>query len=248
MRTPWGLEGRRVEVRVKEEKERAVAEERTATQDERAEKALRLGLYVITAVDAASGRGHLDVVRAALAGGADAVQLRDKEATGRELYSLALRIGEMVRAYGGTLFLVNDRVDVALAAGAHGVHLGQEDLPVGEARKMMGAKAVLGVSAGSVEEAVAAEREGADYLGVGPVFPTPSKPDAGRPLGLEGLRAVRGAVRIPLVAIGGINEDNLEGVFEAGADGIAVISAVVSAPDMEKAVRRLRRAVDACRG
>jgi thiamine-phosphate pyrophosphorylase len=98
-----------------------------------------------------------------------------------------------------------------------------------------------------VEEARAAEEEGADYLGVGPIFPTPSKPDAGEPLGLEGLRAIRRVVNIPLVAIGGINEENLEEVFEAGADGVAVISAVASAPDLEEAVRRLRRAVDSFR-
>ncbi len=203
---------------------------------------------MITAADAGGGWGHLDVVRAALAGGADAVQLRDKEVGGAELYRLALEALELVRGSGGgRLFLVNDRVDVALAAGADGVHLGQEDLPASAARRILGAGAVLGVSASSVEEALAAEREGADYLGVGPVFPTPSKPDAGGPLGLEGLRAIRNAVGLPLVAIGGINEDNLEEVFAAGADGIAVISAVTSARDMEEAVRRLRRAVDACR-
>lgn len=212
-------------------------------------RALQLGLYVITAVDPERGRDHLDVVRAALAGGADALQLREKEAPGRELYRLALRVRELVREQGGeTLFLVNDRVDVALAAGADGVHLGQEDLPATAARDILGPGAVLGISAGSVEEAVAAEREGADYLGVGPVFPTPSKPDAGEPMGLGGLRAVRRAVRIPIVAIGGINEENLEGVLEAGAEGIAVISAVTAAADMEEAVRRLRRALDAFRG
>jgi len=207
-----------------------------------------LGLYVITTAQTAGGEGHLDVVRAALAGGADAVQLRDKEAGGGELYRVALEALKLMRKGGGSpLFLVNDRVDVALAAGADGVHLGQEDLPASAARRILGEGAVLGVSAGSVEEARAAEEEGADYLGVGPIFPTPSKPDAGEPLGLEGLRAIRRVVNIPLVAIGGINEENLEEVFEAGADGVAVISAVASAPDLEEAVRRLRRAVDSFR-
>lgn len=207
-----------------------------------------MGLYVITTAQTAGGEGHLDVVRAALAGGADAVQLRDKEAGGGELYRVALEALKLMRKGGGSpLFLVNDRVDVALAAGADGVHLGQEDLPASAARRILGEGAVLGVSAGSVEEARAAEEEGADYLGVGPIFPTPSKPDAGEPLGLEGLRAIRRVVNIPLVAIGGINEENLEEVFEAGADGVAVISAVASAPDLEEAVRRLRRAVDSFR-
>jgi len=211
-------------------------------------RGLELGLYVITTAQTAAGGGHLDVVRAALAGGADAVQLRDKEAGGGELYRVALEALKLMRKGGGSpLFLVNDRVDVALAAGADGVHLGQEDLPASAARRILGEGAVLGVSAGSVEEARAAEEEGADYLGVGPIFPTPSKPDAGEPLGLEGLRAIRRVVNIPLVAIGGINEENLEEVFEAGADGVAVISAVASAPDLEEAVRRLRRAVDSFR-
>jgi len=211
-------------------------------------RGLELGLYVITTAQTAGGGGHLDVVRAALAGGADAVQLRDKEAGGGELYRVALEALKLMRKGGGSpLFLVNDRVDVALAAGADGVHLGQEDLPASAARRILGEGAVLGVSAGSVEEARAAEEEGADYLGVGPIFPTPSKPDAGEPLGLEGLRAIRRVVNIPLVAIGGINEENLEEVFEAGADGVAVISAVASAPDLEEAVRRLRRAVDSFR-
>lgn len=209
---------------------------------------LQLGLYVITSDYRSAGRGHLDVARAALAGGADALQLRDKALGGRELLRLAVEIRRMVKESGsGCLFLVNDRVDVTLASRAHGVHLGQEDLPAAAARELLGPALVLGVSAGTVEEALKAEREGADYLGVGPVFPTPSKPDAGEPIGLEGLRAIRRAVGLPLVAIGGINEGNLEKVFEAGADGVAVISAVSSAADMEEAVLRLRRAVDACR-
>ncbi len=209
---------------------------------------LRLGLYVITSDDRVAGRGHLDVARAALAGGADALQLRDKTLGGKELLRLAVEMRRLVEESGsGCLFLVNDRVDVALSSRAHGVHLGQEDLPAAAAREILGPDMVLGLSAGTVEEALIAEREGADYLGVGPVFPTPSKPDAGEPIGLDGLRAIRRAVNLPLVAIGGINEENLRAVFEAGADGVAVISAVSSAVDMEEAVRRLRRAVDACR-
>lgn len=211
-------------------------------------KELRLSLYVITIADMSAGRGHLDVARAALAGGADALQLRDKEAGGGELFRLAVEMRELVEESGtGCLFLVNDRVDVALASRADGVHLGQEDLPAGAARKLLGPGPVLGISAETVEQAVRAVEEGADYLGVGPVFSTPSKPDAGEPIGLEGLRSVRRAVDLPLVAVGGINEENLETVLEAGADGIAVISAVASARDMESAVRRLRRAIDACR-
>lgn len=208
---------------------------------------LRLGLYVITWCDPGMRRGHLDVARAAVEGGADAVQLRDKEAGGRELLGLAREIRALVEKEGsGCLFFVDDRIDVARAAGAHGAHLGQEDLPASAARSLLGEEMLLGISATSVEEALEAEAAGADYLGVGPVFETPSKADAVAPIGLEGLRRIREAVRLPLVAIGGIGEESLPEVFEAGADGIAVISAVAGAEDMLEAVRRLRRAVDAC--
>ncbi len=203
------------------------------------------GLYVITFRGAREGRGHLEMAEAALAGGAKAVQLRDKELPGRELLELALRIRSLIDLRRpGTLFLVNDRVDVAAAAGADGVHLGQEDLPCKEARRILGPEAVIGVSASTPEEARRAEKEGADYLGVGPIFPTPSKGDAAPPLGLEGLAEVRRLTRLPLVAIGGITEENVREVMRAGADGIAVISAVYAAPDMEEAARRLTRLVD----
>lgn len=209
---------------------------------------LHLRLYVITLADAGRGIGHLDVVRAALAGGADALQLRDKGMEGGDLFRLAVEMREAVDASGADcLFLVNDRADVAVAAGADGVHLGQEDLPAGAARALVGAEMILGVSVGTVEEAVKAREAGADYLGVGPIFPTPSKPDAGKPIGLEGLRGIREEVDLPLVAIGGIDAERVEAVLEAGADGVAVISAVAYARDMEAAVRRLRRAVDSFR-
>ncbi len=211
-------------------------------------KALNLGLYVVTCCDPTRGVGHLDMVRAALEGGADAVQLRDKYAGGGELLSLAEEAMLLVREWSGKcLFLVNDRVDVAMASGAHGAHLGQEDLPARAARRLMGRKKILGVSAGTVEEALSARDEGADYLGVGPVFATPSKPDAGTPIGIEGLRRIREAVDLPIVAIGGIDVANAGRVLEAGADGIAVISAVSAARDMLEAVKRLRMVVDAHR-
>ena len=211
-------------------------------------KDLRLGLYIVTMADPNRGRGHLDVARAALEGGADALQLRDKELGGREMHRLAVAMRELVeREASGCLFLVNDRVDVAIASGAHGVHLGQEDLPASQARPMVGEDMILGISATTPGEAVQAQEDGADYLGVGPVFATPSKLDAVPPIGEDGLREIVGVAEVPVVAIGGINEDNARQVLEAGADGIAAISAVTSAWDMLEAVRRLRRAVDACR-
>jgi len=207
----------------------------------------RLGLYIITYTDALPGRGHLEVAEAALEGGADAIQLRVKELGGREMHELASRIGVMARGSGGgCLFFVNDRVDVAMAARADGVHLGQEDLALEAARSLVGTDMIVGISATVVEEAKAAEAGGADYLGVGPVFATPSKADAVAPIGLDGLKRIRDAVELPIVAIGGIGEDNAKQVLEAGADGIAVISAVTAAADMTEAVRGLHRLVDEC--
>ncbi len=203
---------------------------------------LDLRVYVITD-RSFRGRSHQEVAEAALAGGATVLQLRDKEATGRQLLLLARQLVERARR-AGVPVLVNDRVDVALAAGADGAHVGDEDLPVAEARRLLGSGRILGASAGTVEDAVRAEREGADYLGVGPVFPTGTKPDAGAAIGLEGLRRIAGAVRIPVVGIGGITAENAAAVVGAGAAGVAVISAVAAADDMVQATRRLREAVD----
>jgi len=211
-----------------------------------AARGLELGLYIITYALPEPGRGHLDVARAAIEGGADALQLRDKEMGGREMYDLCMRIRELLQKSGaGCTFLVNDRVDVAVAAHADGVHLGQDDLPATSARPLIAGDMVMGISATTPEEAQRAQAEGADYLGVGPVFPTPSKPDAVPPIGMGGLVEIREAVEVPIVAIGGIDEENAREVLEAGADGIAVISAVSGAEDMLEAVRGLRRAVDA---
>ena len=203
------------------------------------------GLYVITCRGLKGGRGHLEVAEAALAGGAAALQLRDKELPGRELLQLALRMRALIsERRPGTLLIVNDRVDVAAAAGADGVHLGQEDLPVKEARRILGPRALIGLSVTDLEEARRARGESVDYLGVGPIFPTPSKDDAAPPMGLEGLAAVRRETSLPLVAVGGITEDNARAVLRAGADGIAVISAVCGAPDMAEAARRLAALVE----
>lgn len=205
-------------------------------------RALDLRVYVITD-RSFRGRSHEEVAHAALAGGATFLQLRDKHATARQLVAWARRLRELACAVGVPL-VVNDRVDVALAAEADGAHVGEEDLPVADARRLLGPQRVVGASAGTVEEAVRAERDGADYLGVGPVFPTATKPDAGEAIGLEGLRRIVRAVRIPVVAIGGITADNAADVIHAGAAGVAVISAVAGAEDMVEATRRLRRCVD----
>ena len=201
-------------------------------------------LYVIT--DRRWGKSHLEVARAAIEGGATAIQLRDKEATTRELIEAGLALRELTRERG-VAFIVNDRVDVALAVEADGVHVGQDDMPAKLARKLVGPDKIVGVSASTVEEALQAETDGADYISASPVFSTPTKPDAAPPTGLEGLRAIVEAVRIPVVAIGGINESNVEEVIRAGAAGVAVISAVVGAPDIAAAARRLRQRIEKTR-
>jgi thiamine-phosphate pyrophosphorylase len=192
---------------------------------------------VVTDQALSNGVGHLEVARLVVAGGADVVQLRDKSLTSRELYELAVRMKEVVQGAGKAL-IVNDRLDIALAAGADGVHLGQDDLPVGAARAIA-PSLVIGASIGSVDEAIRAEREGADYVAVSPVYTTPSKADAGPGRGLAMVNEVSRSVDVPVIAIGGIGRSNAAAVIDAGADGVAVISAVVSQPDMVGATREL---------
>lgn len=201
-------------------------------------------VYVVTDSHHARGRSHREIAEAAISGGATAVQLRMKEEPARVALDAAREIARLCRAVG-VVFIVNDRVDVALIAGADGVHIGQDDLPVPEVRALMGPRALIGVSAATIEEAVAAEDQGADYLGVGSIYATATKPDAGPAVGLARLREIRRAVRLPLVGIGGITPDNAAQVILAGASGVAVITAVTSADDMVAAVRRIRGEVDA---
>ncbi|MDR5709521.1 MAG: thiamine phosphate synthase [Armatimonadota bacterium] len=203
---------------------------------------LDLRLYVITDATRWS-RTHEEVAAAALQGGATVLQFREKRATTRALYETARRLQELCRACG-VPFIVNDRLDIALAVDADGVHLGSEDLPVAVARRILGPHRIVGASAGSVEEALRAEEEGASYLGVGSVYVTGTKPDAGAPIGPDGLVKIVRAVRIPVVGIGGITLDRVPEVIQAGAAGVAVISAVAAAADMVEATRALRRAVD----
>jgi thiamine-phosphate pyrophosphorylase len=201
-----------------------------------------LALYVIPDRKMGKGRDLLTQARSALAGGATAIQLRDKELPGRDLYELAVRMKALCSEYGA-LFIVNDRLDVALAADCDGVHLGQEDLPVSAARRIVPPGFIIGASAHTPEEALKAERDGADYLGAGAVYPTGSKGDA-HTIGIEGFRRVVKSTKLPVVAIGGIDAKNTREVIAEGACGISVISAVVSQEDIEAAARSLRRTVD----
>lgn len=198
-------------------------------------------LYVVTDAGLSRGRSHRAVIEAAIVGGATVVQYREKHASTRQMIVEVQELRELTRRAGVPL-IVNDRVDVALAVDADGVHVGQDDMPVALARQLIGNK-LLGVSAHSLSEALQAVRDGADYLGVGPIFATTTKPDAASPIGLDGLRAIRQHVSIPIVAIGGINQANAADVMRAGADGVAVVSAVVSADDVTAAARQLRALV-----
>lgn len=203
----------------------------------------RLRLIVITDPDCGAGREIVDVARAALRGGAPALQLRGKDQPAREQAALARALLAETRAAGALLF-VNDRLDVALAAGADGVHLGQDDLPLEAARRIVSPGFLIGISTETAALARAAERGGADYVGVGPVYATGSKADAGEAVGCARIAEVAAAASIPVVGIGGIGADNAAEVVRAGAAGVAVISAVMQAADPERAVRDLLRAAD----
>ncbi len=196
------------------------------------------GLYVITDAGLSRGRSHAEVLREAIAGGASVVQLRDKGLTTRELVSEGQKLRSLTREMGA-LLIVNDRIDVALAVEADGVHVGPDDMPVALARELVGPHKILGASAGTVAEAREAQAEGADYLGVGSVYPTRTKADAGEPIGPDGLAHIVASVSIPVVGIGGINETDVAEVLAAGAEGVAIISAVVAADDVWAATRRL---------
>lgn len=199
-------------------------------------------LYVITDAGLSRGRPIPLVVEEAIAGGATCVQLREKEATTRELYNLAVKLRQLLRDKGVT-FIVNDRVDIAIAASADGVHLGEDDLPPEVARRILPSHMLLGFSPEGVEQAVRAQDAGVDYLGIGAVYGTGTKPDAGKAIGIEGLARVCRAVKIPVVGIGGITAENAREVIRAGAVGVAVVSSVVSAPHIPAAARKIAREV-----
>lgn len=202
-------------------------------------KSFDLRLYLVTGESClAPGYTLVQAVEDALQAGVTLVQYREKKAGGKEMLDTAKKLAELCHQYGASL-IVNDRLDIALLSGADGVHLGQSDLPAAEARKLAGEGFIIGVTAHNVAEARDAEASGADYLGCGAVFTTHTKQDT-VPLGLAGLRAIREAVHIPLVGIAGITSENYRQVLAAGADGVAVVSAIMGAEDIRGAVRSFR--------
>ncbi len=198
-----------------------------------------LSLYLIVGL---TGLRHdlLTLAEAAVAGGATVVQLREKHAPVRDIVAAGRALKTRLRVP----LIVNDRIDVAFAIGADGVHLGQDDLPAEQARQILGDDTLIGLSAGDLVEAARVDPDLVDYVGVGPAYPTGSKADAGAAIGPEGIARLRGALPIPLVAIGGIDETNAAAVMATGVNGIAVISAICGADDPALAARRLRDIVD----
>ncbi|HZK18525.1 MAG TPA: thiamine phosphate synthase, partial [Clostridia bacterium] len=200
-------------------------------------------LYVILGDDGTLGDKNIIAVAAeAIEGGAGAIQMRIKNGGTRDLLQIGHKLRELTTSKGVT-FIVNDRPDIALAVNADGVHLGQDDLPAGVARNIIGTGKIIGISTHSREQALEAIKDGADYIGVGPVFGTRTKAGAGSPVGTELLRVVSSEIHIPIVAIGGINADNVVNVLEAGVTKCAVISAVAAAQDVVSATKRIKSAI-----
>jgi thiamine-phosphate pyrophosphorylase len=208
-------------------------------------KKIDLRVYVITAELPRLGRTHEDVARAAVAGGGTVLQFRDKFMGDAVFLATADRVRSTTAA-GGVPYIINDRVGIAIAAGADGVHVGRGDAAPRQIRNLLPPDMILGISATDYDEALEMSFCGADYLGVGPVFPTGSKPDAAPPIGPSELARICRDVRLPVVAIGGIHAKNLRQVIEAGAAGAAVVAAVAEAPDMQASVAELRSIWEKC--
>ena len=201
------------------------------------------GVYLVTDRGLCRNRSLQDIVLQAVQGGAAYVQLREKDLSTRDFVEEAIAVKKLLLPFHVPL-IINDRIDVALACGADGVHIGQEDMPYATARKLMGEKAIIGLSVETWADVEASQNLDVDYIGVSPVFATPTKTDTKEPWGLEGLRKIKSFSRHPLVAIGGINESNARTVVKAGADCLAVVSAVCSADDSAAAVINLNNIIN----
>ncbi|MBP1743964.1 MAG: thiE [Firmicutes bacterium] len=197
-----------------------------------------LKLYLVTDRRFLKGRSLNESVESAILGGVTIVQVREKDISSRQFFEISRSLKQITDYYGIPL-IINDRIDIAQAVDAAGVHLGQSDLHMLAARKILGEGKIIGISAGNAAEAAEAEKYGADYVGIGAVFPTGSKSDADDPIGIAGLRDVVSSISIPSVAIGGINNSNAADVLAAGVNGISVISAILDKEDIRKAAEIL---------
>jgi thiamine-phosphate pyrophosphorylase len=199
-------------------------------------------VYLVTERGAMDADAFCNAIEEAILGGVSIVQLREKDITTRAFYEMACRIRQMT-AYHATPLIINDRLDIALAAGADGLHVGADDLPVAEARRVLGDKLILGATAATVEAALAAEAAGADYIGSGAIHATPTKPDKAV-LPLSELARIRAAVKVPVVAIGGITLEDVVPIRHTGADGVAVVRAIMGSAEPKVAANRFRAAWD----
>ncbi|MET3193414.1 thiamine phosphate synthase [Bacillus sp. OAE603] len=190
-------------------------------------------LYLVTDRDVLGKRDLIQSVEAAIKGGTTIVQLREKNCSSLDFYELALKVKEVTLKYNVPL-IINDRLDIALAIKADGLHIGQEDLPITVAREIVGKDMIIGVSATTLEEALLAQKQGADYVGIGSVYPTNTKLDT-KPVSLEELHVIREAISIPIVGIGGINEGNVTDLMETKIDGVAIVSAILGKEDIKAA-------------
>jgi len=208
---------------------------------ERLLKLKTIDIYPVTCQELSEGRTNLEVLTAVLAGGAKIIQLREKHWDKKDLYELAMEFRKLTRSHGA-LLIINDHVDVALAAGADGVHLGQEDLPVGAARKIA-PELIIGASSHNLSEALKAEEDGADYVNIGPIFPTKTKANTVSFLGPEAIGEIGSQLNVPFTTMGGINPDNIDRVLAAGARHVAMITGITRAADIAARVRRLRKTI-----
>lgn len=199
-------------------------------------------LCLIADTGFSAGRDILPIVEEAVRSGVTLIQLRSKDFPSRDFFDLGLNLSRLLKPLNIPL-IINDRADIALACSASGVHLGQDDLPLSAARQLLDPDKIIGISVNTVSEAQAAEKGGADYLGVGPVYPTSTKKGLKTVLGIQGLKIIRDRVRLPILAIGGIDAENGGEVMASGADGAAVISAILGAEDIGRATRELLEAL-----
>ena len=204
-------------------------------------------LYLVTDRALSLGRSNLEVIRAAVHGGVTVVQLREKEATTKDFYEEGLRIRDFLKSKRVPL-IINDRIDVAIALDAEGVHLGQDDMPVNVARMILGPEKIIGASVFTPNEARAAESQGADYLGLSPILVTGTKPELTEQIGIEGIPFLKQSVRVPVVGIGAMNQTNAYAAVKSGLDGIAVVSAICSQEDPEAAAAAIKAEVMRAKG
>ncbi|MBV4419835.1 thiamine phosphate synthase [Clostridium tyrobutyricum] len=201
--------------------------------------AVDYSLYLVTDRRFIGGKPLKKAVEEAIIGGVTLVQIREKSASTREFYNVALEVKQVTDHYNVPI-IINDRIDIAQAIDADGVHLGQSDMPLSIARKILGDKKIIGISTGTIEEALEAESGCADYIGIGTIFNTGTKKDTDNPLGVAGLKKVYDSVNIPAVAIGGINHENFKDILSTGVDGIAVVTAILRSKDITSAAKQLK--------